>query len=162
MKKILIAVLMLTLFITFTGCSSSTTNSSVEVVLSMQNFVLCESVNGERDYVERSSKTFKSGENAYAYFEITGFKYKKGDGKVTYHPVIDALIKDSDGNTVIPKDTIIDSELNGSAPVRYLYFYFPIPTDGMKDGKYTLTIYAKDALGSGHLQTNEQFIIKSS
>lgn len=163
MKKILILSFSALLLFSLIGCgpnSPVTTSSSTEVGLTLDNFVFCESVNGERDYVERTNKTFKPGEEAYVYFEVSGFKYKKDDGTVTYHPIIDAVVKDYDGNIVIPRETIIDTDLTGDNPVDYLYFYFYIPTDDMKDGKYTLTVEVKDNFGSGHLRTNQQFIIK--
>ncbi len=162
MKKIL-SLIVVSIFITvlLSGCSGVTTSSNVQVGLQMNRFAYCSSVNGDRDYIEKTDKTFAPGETFYIYFEVTGLKYKKDGNQVVYHPVVSVEITDADGNIVIPETTVIDKEIRGSHPAQYLYFPLNVtmPSDA-KNGKYTTIIKVKDALGSGHITSRTQFLLK--
>ncbi len=162
MKKILsLIVLSMLITVLFSGCNGVTTSSNVQVGLQMNHFAYCSSVNGDRDYIEKTDKTFAPGETFYIYFEVTGLKYEKDGNQVVYHPVVSVEITDTDGNIVIPETTVIDKEIRGSHPAQYLYFPLNVtmPSDA-KNGKYTTIIKVKDALGSGHITSRTQFLLK--
>ena len=162
MKRVLsLAVLLMLVAILFSGCSGVTTSSNVQVGLQMNHFAYCSSINGDRDYVEKTDKTFAPGETFYIYFEVTGLKYKKDGDQVVYHPIVSIEITDTDGNVVIPETTVIDKELRGSHTAQYLYFPLNVTMpSNAKSGKYTTIIKVKDALGSGHITSRTQFFLK--
>ena len=163
MKKVLIILVLLILTVSIAGCSNMTKSSSVGKGLSLNKFVFCNEINGDRDYVENTNKTFMPGKECLAYFEVTGFKYQKDNGTLLYHPVVEAEIKNPDGKVAVARTKIIDKEMRGKSPAPYIYFpiSFTLPQN-TKEGKYTLTIYVTDAIGKGTLKANEEFFIKNS
>ena len=164
MKKLLILIIAIAVSAAlFSGCNGVTTNKKIQIGgLEMNHLVYCSTVNGDRDYVEKTDKTFAPGETFYLYFEVSGLKYKKDGNEIVYHPVISIEIKDADGNTVIPETTVIDKEIRGNHSAAYLYFpiTFTMPSD-TKDGKYTTIVKVKDAFGKGHITSSSQFLLKS-
>ena len=162
MKKILSLIVVLS-FVTilFSGCSGFTTSSNVQIGLQMDHFAYCSAINGDRDYTEKTDKTFAPGETFYIYFEVKGLKYKKDGDQVVYHPIVSVQIADAGGNVIIPETTVIDREIRGSHPAPYLYFPLNItmPSDA-KEGKYTTIVKVKDAFGSGHITSQTQFFLK--
>lgn len=151
MKRFLIIASLLSFILT--GCTVSTT---IQKGLELNNLSFCEQINGDRDFVERQNKTFSPSEVVYVYFEVSGFASKEVDSSLSYHPQVEVIVKGPNGDTIIARTSVVDQEISTSSEVPY--FYFPVnltfPQDS-QDGKYTLTIYVKDAFGSGNITRNE-------
>jgi hypothetical protein len=162
MKKILVILTVIFVgSVLLAGCNGGTTSSTVQVGLEMQNLKYCTEVRGDRDYTEKTDKTFAPGQTFYVYFEVKGFKTGKEDGLNIYHPVVTAQVKGPDGEIVIPETKVVDKELKTEKTVQYLYFPINVtlPQDA-PEGKYTLTLKVEDAEGNGHITSNTQFFIK--
>ncbi|MGC9124951.1 MAG: hypothetical protein ACP5GW_02360 [Caldisericaceae bacterium] len=156
MKRILALVVVALLILT--GCTVSTT---IQKGLELSHLAFCEQINGDRDFVERQSKTFLPSEVVYVYFEVSGFKSNKSGNSFVYHPEVEVMVKDPNGNTAISRTTVVDQEVSTTAEAPY--FYFPVNLtfpENSAEGKYTLTIYVKDAFGDGNITHNEQFYLK--
>ena len=156
MKRFLIIALLVSFILT--GCTVSTT---IQKGLELNNLAFCEQINGDRDFVERQNKTFSPSEVVYVYFEVSGFTSKKVESSFSYHPQVEVLVKGPSGSTIIERTTVVDQEVSTSSEAPY--FYFPVNLtfpNNSADGKYTLTIYVKDALGNGNITRNEQFYLK--
>ncbi len=164
MKKlttVLTVIFILGIFLS--GCNGGTTSSTIQIGLEMNNLKYCTQIKGDRDYIEKTDKTFSPGQTFYVYFEVEGLKTKNENGLYIYHPVVTAQIKDSSGDVIIPETRVVDRELKTDKTAEYLYFPISITLPkNAPDGKYTLTLKVKDANGNGHITSNTQFFIKSS
>ncbi len=160
-KLILVVIAVLIAAAIFTGCNGGTTSSTVQIGLEMQNLKYCTQINGDRDYTEKTDKTFAPGQTFYVYFEVKNLKTKKENGKLVYHPIVYAQVNDPDGKVAIQKTKVVDSELKTIQSAQYLYFPINITLpNSAPDGKYTLILEIKDGNGSGHIKSTSQFFIK--
>lgn len=151
MKKLLFIAVAFGMIFSFYGCSGGG--------LKVDRFIFCSQINGDRDFVEKTDKTFLKGEESVlVYAEVSGFRFSDISGVSEYWPTVEVEVKDSSGNTVVGKQKIIDEKLTPDSTLTYLYFSINLPLpSNIPQGKYTMTVYFKDNYSGNSVTYEDTF-----
>ncbi len=157
MKKISILLLVITLSFMFLGCKKEGNTEGLQI----SKLVFCSEINGDRDYVEQTNKTFSLDEPTYVYVEVSNLTSKSSGDKLEYWLILEVEVKDSNGDSIIEKQKIVDQKLQTDTQAPYLYVPITLtfPETSPK-GKYEVFVYAKDGNSDRTGTVNDYFYIE--
>ena len=109
MKKLIFLLVLLVLFFSLvsTGCKKEASTEGLKI----SNLVFCSQIRGDRDYSERTDRTFSLDKPTYVYAEISNLTSKSTGGKVEYWLLLEVQVKDPNGNSIIERQKIIDQKV---------------------------------------------------
>jgi len=141
MKKIVVLFLLVSLAFVCLGCNGEETAENLKI----SNLVFCSEINGDRDYVERTNKTFSLNEPTYVYVEVSNLTSKSSGDKLEYWLIFEVEVKDPNGKSIIERQKIVDQKFQTDTQAPYLYVPITLtfPETSPK-GKYEVFVYAKD------------------
>jgi hypothetical protein len=125
----------------FLGCKKEESTEGLKI----SNLVFCSEINGDRDYVERTDRTFSVDEPTYVYVEVSNLTSKSVDNKLEYWLILEVEVKDPNGDSIIERQKIVDQKLQADTQAHYIYVPITLtfPETSPK-GKYEVFIYTKD------------------
>jgi hypothetical protein len=126
--------------------------------LSVSQLLLCEEINGYRDYVQREGNTLKSGEPFLLYIEPAGYQIKKEDGEYKIWVSEDASIVNSAGENIFQQTNWVEYQKGFASPV--IPFYITNRVTDIPPGKYTFKFTIKDKYKNSFLEQSFEFVVE--
>lgn len=118
--------------------------------LSIHDAVVCESVNGYRDYVQRDPPELTRDEKLLLYYEIDNAAYEKEGGTYRVNLLQDARIyRKGKKNAVWKKDAMARYNGKSEMPPDGIYMMNTIELKRLEPGVYEVEIVLHDKLGGG-------------
>jgi len=126
--------------------------------LSVSQLLLCEEINGYRDYVQREGNTLKSGEPFLLYIEPEGYQIKKEDGEYKIWVSEDASIVNAAGDNIFQQTNWVEYQKGFASPV--IPFYITNRVTDIPPGKYTFKFTIKDKYKNSFLEQSFEFVVE--
>ncbi len=118
--------------------------------LSMTRAIVCESVTGYGDFVERPDARLTADEKLVIYFEPRRFASERVKQQYQVHLSQDARLRRHGAKAVIQvKEKILDLPAKSRDPIGILYMSNTISVSELRPGDYDLDIILHDVLGGG-------------